>query len=217
MASPFHDISVKIITQQIFNNRCDLHFTKRATDGPSASMTAPSGSNPATAASSPVIWEVGVSQKRTSLLRRAKTWCRRYDSQVRVVILVKYLRRDPRTDNASILEVYRPLIRQCNGCWTAVREDPMYQLFPRPDTVFDLPLELVREVIETLVPMTIRREQSGGLSVLGDVVRDGEEEVLEVEIEGRESPVEDEVIAYGWDAAMSDVSDDFGGVRKVGG
>lgn len=43
-------------------------------------------------------------------------------------------------------------------------------------------------------------------------MRDGGEEVLEVEIEGRESPVdqemEEEVIAYGWDAAMSDVGDD---------
>lgn len=171
-------------------------------------------------------------------------WCRRYNGLIRVVVLVKYLRRDPRVDNAAILEVYRPGIRESDGRWTAVQDGPTYQQFPRPPTAvrddyanpvdavpltredywgpgnagaepaerFDLPLELVREVVETLVPVTVRREQfrfpSDGSSVLGE----GDEEGGE----GREAPVPmvvageplDEAIAFEWDAAMSDVSDD---------
>lgn len=79
-----------------------------------------------------IVWEVGHSQKRSSLFRRAKMWCRRYDGQVCVVILLKYLRRNPLTDNSSILEVYRPTRRITDGKWTATKDGPTYILFPPP-------------------------------------------------------------------------------------
>lgn len=79
-----------------------------------------------------IVWEVGHSQKRSSLFRRAKMWCRRYDGQVRVVILLKYLRRNPLADNSSILEVYRPARRVGDGRWTAAKDGPTYALFPAP-------------------------------------------------------------------------------------
>lgn len=88
-----------------------------------------------------IIWEVGHSQKRTSLLRRAKMWCRRYNGNIRVVILLKYLRKNPLTDNSSILEVYRPLRRQ-DGKWTAVKDGPTYALFPPPPNA-DTPLDSI--------------------------------------------------------------------------
>lgn len=79
-----------------------------------------------------IVWEVGHSQKRSSLFRRAKMWCRRYDGQVCVVILLKYLRRNPLTDNSSILEVYRPTRRIADDKWTATKDGPTYILFPPP-------------------------------------------------------------------------------------
>lgn len=79
-----------------------------------------------------IVWEVGHSQKRSSLFRRAKMWCRRYDGHVRVVILLKYLRRNPLVDNSSILEVYRPGRRIADGKWTAAKDGPTYVLFPVP-------------------------------------------------------------------------------------
>lgn len=212
-----------------------------------------------------IVWEVGHSQKRSSLLRRAKMWCRRYDGKVTVVILVKYLRRDPRVDNASVLMAYRPA-RRADGKWTAVQDGPTYVLFPRPqgaakgvynspaDAVpltyedyfepgnvgrpdpgtgepidpkrrFDLPLECVREMIEEVVAVTIRRNAyryvSGGSSTHGAVATedntgegDGKQKEEQVEMEDeeeeRDSPVEEEFHAFheDWDAAMSDVSDD---------
>lgn len=112
-------------------------------------------------------------------------WCRRYDGQVRVIIFLKYLRKNPLTGRASILEVYRPACR--NGRWTAVKDGPTYELFPVPanaggemDAVpltledyfgagntcggqidpgrrFDLPLGLVRKTIEEIVGVTVAR------------------------------------------------------------
>lgn len=202
-----------------------------------------------------LVWEVGHSQKRSSLLRRAKMWCRRYDGKVRVVILVKYLRKDPRQDNSSIITVYRPHRRE-DGKWTAEQQGPVYTLFPRPpragyenpdDAVplayedyfgtgnvggpdpttgrpidprrrFDLPLELVREMVLEVVRVTTEREGfryvSGGSSVGANVpVEEVVDEVADVhlqEVSERGSPVvEMEYEEYGddWDAAMSDVSD----------
>lgn len=59
-------------------------------------------------------------------------WCRCYNGQIRVVILLKYLRRNPFTDNSSILEVYRPTRRIADEKWTATKDGPTYTLFPPP-------------------------------------------------------------------------------------
>lgn len=100
-----------------------------------------------------IIWEVGHSQKRSSLFRRAKMWCRRYDGKVHVIILVKYLCKDPRLNNSSILEVYRPaLLPRIPGelpRWTARKDGPTYTLFPRP-------AEDDHRSAEDVVPLTYR-------------------------------------------------------------
>lgn len=49
---------------------------------------------------------------------------------VRVVVLVKFLRKNPLVDNAAILTVYRPRWR--GDKWTALQDGRVYQLFPRP-------------------------------------------------------------------------------------
>lgn len=52
------------------------------------------------------------------------------------MILAKYLRKDPRVDNASELMVYRPQRRE-DGKWTAVQDGRNYVLFPRPPGVVE--------------------------------------------------------------------------------
>lgn len=79
-----------------------------------------------------IVWEVGHSQGFPALVKRAKMWCRRYDGNVRVVILVKYMRRNPRVDKAAKLWVYRPARRGLDGRWTAEQQGPVYTLFPVP-------------------------------------------------------------------------------------
>lgn len=192
-----------------------------------------------------IVWEVGHSQKRQSLVRRAKMWCRRYDGQVRAVILVKYLCRNPRVNCASILLLFRPVLKP-DGKWTALHDGPTYTLFPRPadagtetDAVplvyedyfgpgnrgvgktgqerFDLPLELVRELMEESIAVARGREGyrfvSGGSSVAGQHPGAGAEEEMQdapVVAPVVVSPVAVEFEEFGddWDAAMSDVSDD---------
>lgn len=192
-----------------------------------------------------IVWEVGHSQKRQSLVRRAKMWCRRYDGRVRAVVLVKYLCRNPRVNRASVLLLFRP-VRKQDGQWTAQQDGPTYTLFPRPvdageetDAVplvyedyfgpgnlgvgrtgqerFDLPLELVRELMAESIAVTCEREgyrfASGGSSVGGvQPAGDGEEEILDgpPAVPLVVAPLGQEFGEFGdeWDAAMSDVSDD---------
>lgn len=192
-----------------------------------------------------IVWEVGHSQKRQSLVRRAKMWCRRYDGQVRAVILVKYLCRNPRVNCASILLLFRPM-RKPDGKWTAMQDGPTYTLFPRPadagtatDEVplvyedyfgpgnlgvgktgqerFNLPLELVRELMEESITVACGREGyrfvSGGSSVAGQqpgAVAEVEMQDPPLVVPAVVSPVAEEFEEFGddWDAAMSDVSDD---------
>lgn len=176
-------------------------------------------------------------------------WCRRYNGLVCVVILLKYPRRNPITDTSSILEVYRPT-RRIDGKWTASKDGPTYNLFPPPlsangpldvvpltyqdyfgpgntggvdidpDRRFDLPLSLVRRVIEEMVAVTAERFAyryvSGGSSIgeahdPGVAVAAPEPDVVvQVQYEGRATPEQVEYEEFGdeWDAAMSDVSDD---------
>lgn len=175
-------------------------------------------------------------------------WCRRYDGLVRAVILVKYLCRNPRANPASVLLLFRP-IREADGKWSARQHGPVYTLFPRPadasaegDVVplvyedyfgtgnlgagktgrerFDLPLELVRGLMEESIGVARGREGyryvSGGSSVDGGggagVEGAGEQEMGDVLPVGAPvvAPVEAEFEEFGddWDAAMSDVSDD---------
>lgn len=98
-----------------------------------------------------------------------------------------------------------------------------------PTTRFDLPLELVREMIEIVVPVTAKRERyrfaSGGSSVGGGDVEGGgleaaeEDGIAEPDVahEANDEKVMDvEMMEYeevddrNWDAALSDVSDSDG-------
>lgn len=135
-----------------------------------------------------IVWEVGHSQGLPALIRRAKMWCRRYDGRVRVVVLVKYLRPNPRVDRAALLWVYRPLWRPEDERWTAAQDGPTYTLFPVPQNAgavsdaipltyedyfgpgnagpgvdvqrrCDLPLQLVRREIEAGIQKTIVQDR----------------------------------------------------------
>lgn len=84
-----------------------------------------------------------------------------------------------------------------------------------PGTRFDLPLERIRDVILDVIPVTVRREGfryvSGGSSVPGDLVDQGDaaQEDVELVVEDRDSPDEEEQPGGSgdWDEWMSDVSD----------
>lgn len=83
-------------------------------------------------------------------------WCRHYDGKVHVVILVKYLRKDPSLDNASILEVYLPAYRSRTigepPRLTARKDGRTYQLFPRQLEA----IEGAYETPEDAIPLTYR-------------------------------------------------------------
>lgn len=93
-----------------------------------------------------IVWEVGHTQSRSMLARRAKLWFRMFDGQTRVVITVKFREQNPREDNSAVLTVFRPRLRK-NGTWTTTQEGPAYELFPRPATavrgVYDSPADSI--------------------------------------------------------------------------
>lgn len=204
LATPFHDIACSIMaiqhtrlfaagvdTQRRFErlkvNRSRM--SKQTTDGgrsdrePDCAVLAVDYHR----AIPTIVWEVGHSQGMQALVKRAKMWCRRYDGNIRVVILVKYLRKNPRVDKAALLWVYRPQ-RQGDGRWTAVQQGPVYTLFPVPEDAgspedvipltyedyfgpgnvgfgveprmrCDLALDLVRQEIEEGIQNTLAQDQ----------------------------------------------------------
>lgn len=89
-----------------------------------------------------IVWEVGHTQTRRMLARRAKLWFRMFNGQTRVVITVKFRAQNPREDNSAVLTVFRPQLRM-DGMWSITQEGPTYELFPRPATalrgVYDSP------------------------------------------------------------------------------
>lgn len=152
LAKPFHDFAVPLMNNHIKMDMLNSGLATRAqirtlkidrqnmTKGTGSGST--SNREPDCAVWTPayvngvvptIVWEVGHTQKRQSLFRRAKMWCRRYDGMVRVVFLVKYQRRNPHVDKAAILMVYRPSWR--GDKWTALQDGPVYQLFPRPQNI----------------------------------------------------------------------------------
>ncbi|KAL0634219.1 hypothetical protein Q9L58_006835 [Maublancomyces gigas] len=154
-SKPLHDIANKVMSVHIYlgillQTLRQRTLNQREPDSAVWTRHYESGIVPT------IVWEVGHSQKRSSLYRRAKMWCRRYDGKVHVVILVKYLRKDPSLDNASILEVYRPAYRSRTiggpPRWTARKDGRTYQLFPRPPEA----IEGAYETLEDTIPLTYR-------------------------------------------------------------
>lgn len=204
LATPFHDIACSIMSIQhtrlfVAGTDTQRRFERLKVNRSRMSKQTPDGGRsdrePDCAvlaidyhrAIPTIVWEVGHSQGLPALVKRAKMWCRRYDGNVRVVILVKYLRRNPRVDKTALLWVYRPVRRASDGRWTALQEGPVYTLFPAPlnagepeDAIpltyedyfgpgnvgegvdaqmrCDLPLELVRGEIEEGIQTTLAQD-----------------------------------------------------------
>lgn len=109
-----------------------------------------------------IVWEIGHTQRQSSLLRRAKMWARRYDGRVQAILLLKYTCRDPRLNPSSYLLLFRPRLR-ADGKWTAVQDGPTYVLFPRPANV--VPDDLTQQ--GDAVPLTYQDYFGPGNVVAG--------------------------------------------------
>lgn len=74
-------------------------------------------------------------------------WARRYDGKVQVIVLVKYLCRNPRLRNDAVLFVFRPAWFVERNKSILLQDGPLYTLFPRPagiiPGVYDNPLDAI--------------------------------------------------------------------------
>lgn len=109
-----------------------------------------------------------------------------YDGKVQVIVLVKYLCRNPRLRNDGVLFVFRPAWSTERNKWIVLQDGPLYTLFHARQVSF----------LRFRYVSLIEEEDQVPVADIGAAL-----------VEERNSPDEGAQYGYDWDEWMSDVSD----------
>lgn len=132
LAKPLHDIAIKVMTRNVLSHFVSIANVRAYLPIPrlppllltnTPQLLRSWTRSYENGVASTIVWEIGHSQPYSSLLRWAKMWARRYDGKVQVIVLVKYLCRNPRLRNDAVF-VFRPAWSAERNKWIALQDWP---------------------------------------------------------------------------------------------